>query len=140
MLDTEEKHTYLIRRRAVRDYLERLPDEIVNLDNFVSEEGRIDAVQSVEDAVSCGAVCCMGGWIWTMPAYRAWHAEKHPALNSRNANSVREWLGIEHMWAYHSTMLPFPFGIRDCNPVDDRRVSDKMQALTRIAYLIQEAS
>ena len=128
----------LKRRRLALDYFCQIPDEKVTLQHYVNGRGNPAAEhQHLHseglDALQCGTMACLAGWLWTMPEYRDWCRER--GIKITNAFNTSQYLGC-----------PRSAGIfcRRCNGVDGpaalcRDVTDKTLALRRLEKLVGES-
>jgi hypothetical protein len=128
---------YLKRRGLALDYFRHIPDEKVLLHHYVDGRGSYKAehrhFQSEGlDALQCGTMACLAGWLWTMPEYRDWCRERRMQIT--NPFNTCQYLGCRMATGIFS---------RRCNGVDGPAalrgdVTDKTLAVRRLEKLVAE--
>ena len=85
------------------------------------------------DALQCGTMACLAGWLWTMPEYRDWCRERR--IQITNSFNTCQYLGSREVQGIFS---------RRCNRVDGlgalcHDVTDKTLAVRRLEKLVAES-
>jgi hypothetical protein len=139
---------YLKRRMLARDYLAQIPAEVINLDDWVQprEEVAIGGRKPVIeahlqanglDALKCGSVACLAGWLWTMPEYKEWSL-KACGQPMHDSHALRAWLGLDRYDPCHEEIFSAARGCYYDDGVKEG-TSDKDLALNRLDHIIKEA-
>ena len=128
----------LKRRRLALDYFRHIPEEKVLLKHYVDGRKHPEAEQrhlqsEGLDALECGTLACLAGWLWTMPEYRDWCRERH--MQIANSFNTSQYLGCRQTAGIFS---------RRCNGVDGPAamcpdVTDKTLAVRRLEQLVAES-
>jgi hypothetical protein len=128
----------LKRRRLALDYFSQIPEEKVLLQHYIdgreSPEAEQRHLQSEGlDALHCGTIACLAGWLWTMPEYRDWCREAR--MQIANSSNTSQYLGCREIAGIFS---------RRCNGVDGPAamcpdVTDKTLAVRRLEKLVAES-
>jgi hypothetical protein len=139
---------YLKRRMLARDYLAQIPAEVINLDDWVQprEEVAIGGRKPVIeahlqanglDALQCGSVACLAGWLWTMPEYKEW-CQKVWHQPMHESSALRVWLGLDRYDPCHEELFSAARGCFYDDSISEG-ASDKDLALHRLDQIIKEA-
>src|SRR5215203_3588212 len=138
MLEIPPSEARLKRRRLALDYFRQIPDEKVLLEHYVDGRNNPAAEQrhlqsEGLDALQCGTMACLAGWLWTMPEYRDWCRERR--IQIANSFNTAQYLGCREVAGIFS---------RRCNGVDGpaalcRNVTDKTLAVRRLEKLVAES-
>lgn len=125
-------------RRLALDYFRQIPDEKIRLEHYVDGRGSPAAEQrhfqsEGLDALQCGTMACLAGWLWTMPEYRDWCRERRIQITS--SFNTSQFLGCREIAGIFS---------RRCNAVDGPaamcpEVTDKALAVRRLEKLLAES-
>jgi hypothetical protein len=133
---------FLKRRMEARDYFLNIPAARVNLDKWVmapTAEQEFHHRRAVGlDAMQCGAVACLAGWLWTMPSYQDWVKTSTAYDHHDSAVLLERYLGVQYSGGSSMTERPFTCRV----DLNDQKAGDKTDyqlAVERLEALVAEA-
>jgi hypothetical protein len=96
----ETQEVYRKRRRLALDYWNQIPPAKVypGLRWFIGGTGK--EIQQHEgavglDALSCGTVACVAGWLYTMPEFREWTGTQFDDGTYNHLYALERFLGVQ---------------------------------------------
>lgn len=102
------KPMFLERRKELLEYMKKIPQEKVNLNTYVlSENGSTEGddvrrhLKAVGyEALECGTIGCLAGWMYTMPSYVKYREDQglNPGCVSLCTGDMEVFLGMKDQY------------------------------------------